>query len=247
MSASVSPNVDSESSEHKTSAVSPVLLTFLSGLLKTQQIQQIFFFQFWVLTLRISPQLQQRRASQQPRQFEPDHRCRGWAGSTRVSRDVASCRLVRLAETQPIRLQPTFLGCLQDIGHSFRCLNMCSLFTYGWKTAWRDRTRNIFELITSIWAFDMFTDTRVPTNKHTRTRAQTSELGFTLGIVWVWSAWHVNTRGPGMRETRTDESRVCVAKAVLARLTSPSLKKSSWVLLLSLILLFSPTLTTLAH
>lgn len=45
-----------------------------------------------------------------------------------------------------------------------------------------------------------------------------------------------------MRETRTDESRVCVAKAVLARLTSPSLKKSSWFLLLSLILLFSPTL-----
>lgn len=93
----------------------------------------------------------------------------------------------------------------------------------------------------------MFMDTRVPTNKHTRTRAQTSEPGLTLGTVWVWSVGHVNTGGPGMRETRTDDSCVCAAEADLTQLTSPSLKKSSWFLLLSLILLFSPTLTTLAH
>lgn len=80
MSASVSPNVYSQSSEHKTSALSPLLLTFLSSLLKNVSRYRIylgFFFQFGVLTLRISPQLQQRRASQQLRQLEPDHRCRG--------------------------------------------------------------------------------------------------------------------------------------------------------------------------
>lgn len=69
----------------------------------------------------------------------------------------------------------------------------------------------------SIWAFDMFVDTHMPTCKHTHTHTnacagQTSELGFMLSIVWVWSVGHVNTRGPGMRDTGTDESRVCAEK-----------------------------------
>lgn len=91
----------------------------------------------------------------------------------------------------------------------FWCLNSWSLFIYRQKTAWKDSTRNIFEVITStLDSCESLTCSRMPVCPHVNThaRALTSKLGFIHGIVWVWSVGHVNTRGQWMREMRTDES-----------------------------------------
>lgn len=71
----------------------------------------------------------------------------------------------------------------------------------------------------NLGAAGMFMDSRMPADAHKRTHhthTHTSKLGALLVVVWVWSAVHTNTAGPGISKTRAC-SYVCTVKMSLLR------------------------------
>lgn len=173
MSAQFLQNIYLESSKHKNSTALPVLLTFHNSLLKNvsrYRMDLCLWFRCWLWESLHSSNKDNPQSNPVSLNLTitamAELDLRGWVRSPCETHGALLPRLATARHSQSGC--SLFFGCVQDIGRSSD-VQICAacLYTDGKQ---HEETRNIFELIMSIWAFDMFVDMHMPTYKHTHVR-----------------------------------------------------------------------------